>query len=594
MAQSTTPAVARWRSGLARGIAALLVAVATFAPVSPVGAIDPATAVVSTGLNHSCAVDTDGTLWCWGSNYRAQLGIGSIDPVFGNGVDSPIQVGSDTDWRSVTAAGVTTCAIKTDDSLYCWGFNIYGAVGNGSTTTQTSPVLIGSGYQSVSGFSTHNCGIKVDGSLFCWGYNPYGGIGDGTSNNSRLSPVQVGSDTDWSQVSAGSNYTCALKSSGAIYCWGHNSFGQIGTLTGLGASGPGVHTPSQVGSDTDWTAVGAGLSTPCATKADGSLYCWGQNRKGELGGGVGDNNPHPTPTPFVDVPEPAPVEPDPVIEDEPVALSLPFFGVQSARAAGSVTWNDVRPSAHSCATTSDDRIYCWGDGAAGALGQGNTASSKAPLQVALGEPAAPSVVTDPSVNEVPELGVELTGLAGSWTGAPVPTFEFQWYRCTRSGSAVTATRVPSGCTKLSGATSRSYTPVRADVAKRLRLAVKATNTLGSVTRFSATSSIVVAAPFNSSAPTVSGTVRVGRSLSARAGSFSGTSPMSYGYQWFACTSKVRASATLDGSCVAIGGATGSRVTLTRAEGGKFIVVGVTATNAYGSATHYSNATTAVR
>lgn len=552
---------------------------------------------VSAAEMHSCAIKTNGTLWCWGSNHRGQLGIGSIDPVFGNGVDSPVQVGSDSDWRSVSAASYWTCAIKTDNSLYCWGFNSQGQVGDGTTTERLSPTLIGSDYQMVSGFLTHSCGLKTDGTLHCWGYNLYGGIGDGTSNNSRLAPVQVGGDTDWSQVSAGGYYSCALKNSGTIYCWGINSYGQIGTLTGLGDSGPGVHTPSQVGSDTDWTAVGAGLSTPCATKTDGSLYCWGQNRLGELGGGWGgDLDPHPTPVPFAGVPEPPPVEPDPVIEDEdPVVFTLPSFGVQSAWATGGATWNDVRPSAHSCATTSDDRIYCWGDGAAGALGQGNTTSSKAPLQVALGAVTAPAILADPVIGEGPEVGVELSGIdVGRWLGAPIPTFSYQWLSCSRAGAAVSGSRAPSGCSTIRGATSRTYTPTSSVLGKRLRLAVTARNSLGTLVRTSATSAVVYSEPVNSRPPTVSGTATVGKRLTAKSGTFVGTAPMTYAYQWFACTARVSASSTLSGTCTLIGGANTSTFTITSSQRTRFLIVRVTATNAHGSAVHYSASTSAVR
>lgn len=642
MAQSTRTAAARWRSRIARTITVLVVALAAYAPVSPAAALGT-TAVVSTGTNHTCAIDTDGTLWCWGwtgaprgfigdgttatsstpvqvgtdtdwvtvsageahscalksngtlwcwgSNFRGQLGIGTFSASSSLGADSPVQVGSDTDWRTVSSGRGGTCAVKTDNTLYCWGYNADGQLGDGTTTSRPSPTLIGSNYLGVSTGWDHSCALAADHSIRCWGWNPYGAIGDGTTT-SRLVPTTVGTDTDWSGVSAGSHYSCAIKSSGEVFCWGLNAYGETGTSVNSGLWGPGNLSPLQVGTDTDWTAVTAGNRQSCATKADGSMYCWGQNKKGELGGSVGDLDLHPAPTLFVNVPDPAPVDPAPVV-DEPNAF-VPSFGPATARAASSAGWSEVRISTHACATTTDNRIYCWGDGATGALGQGTTASSKKPLQVALGTPAAPSVVADPSIATVPQVGEELTGLAGSWNGAPVPSFSYQWFRCTKIGVATSGTRVPAGCTKISGATSLSYTPVRLDNAKRLRLGVTAVNTIGTLVRYSSTSAPVVTAPYNLSAPAISGTVRVGKVLTARAGTFAGTTPVSFTYQWYACSSKVKASASLTAGCVLIDGATASRFTITGDQAGKFLVVGVTATNSYGEATHYSAATVAVR
>jgi len=550
--------------------------------------------VVSAGSNHSCAIKTNGTLYCWGSNFRGQLGLGTVDEVFGLGQDSPVQVGTDTDWRSVSASSLNTCAIKTDDSLYCWGYNADGEVGDGTQVLRSLPTLVGGPYRAVSVGSRHSCAITTGNELRCWGMNFAGAVGDG-SRVDRLVPTTVGSDTDWSQASAGGNYTCASKTNGTVWCWGANSFGEIGSLESIGATPPGMTVPSRVGTDTDWVAVGAGEWQSCATKSDGSLYCWGQNKKGELGGGGPDSDPHPTPVIFVSVPDPAPVEPEPVTEDTSTLFRFLNFTTSIANATDDSTWSEVRVSAHACATTSDDRIYCWGDNSKGALGQGNLTSSKAPLQVALGALAAPTIATDPVVSEPqPEAGYALSGTAGTWYAAPIPTFTYQWYRCTRDGGAVTSTRVPSGCAVIGSARALTYTPTTSDIGKRLRIAVKAENSQGKLTRYSAASAVVVSLPVLSKAPTVSGTTTVGKKLTAKPGTWSGTTPISYAYQWYACTSKVAASATLSGTCTAIPLATSSTFTLAASQRTKYVMVRVTATNSVDTAVHYSAATNAVR
>jgi hypothetical protein len=199
----------------------------------------------------------------------------------------------------------------------------------------------------------------------------------------------------------------------------------------------------------------------------------------------------------------------------------------------------------------------------------------------------------PSVLGTTIAGQSLTAETGIWSGFPAPTFTYRWYRCTAEGAAVIT--VPRTCTLLRSATSGSYIPVAADANKYLRVAVTATNAAGSSTALSATSALVVSAPQNSKFPTVSGTARVGNKLTAKSGTWSGTVPITYAYQWYTCTTKVAANASLsEGTCLLISLATSSTYTLTANERTKFVMVRVTATNSVDTAVYYSAATAAVR
>ena len=182
---------------------------------------------VSTNYLHTCAVETDGTLWCWGLNANLEAGTTS------NFTWSPAQIGGTT-WKQVTTGLYHTCAIKTDETLWCWGGNLSGQLGSDSIpvlpTSQTSdPVQVtGTTWQSVSAGESHTCAIMLDGTLWCWGSNTSGQLGDNTLD-SKSTPVAVGTfGQTWAMVAAGVTHTCALATGGALWCWGDNSAGQLG------------------------------------------------------------------------------------------------------------------------------------------------------------------------------------------------------------------------------------------------------------------------------------------------------------------------------------------------------------------------------
>ena len=253
---------------------------------------------VAAGGYHTCALKTDGTVYCWGDNHSGQLGDNTDNdkytPVPVKGVEGKDFV---TNISQVAAGGYHTCALKTDRTVYCWGDNSFGQLGDNTNTHRYAPVQVkgvnGEKYLTditqISAGGVNTCALKTDGTVYCWGYYNYiSQLGDST--NKRYIPVQVkgvdgeGYLTDITQISAGVSYTCALKTNGAVYCWGDNPFGQLGDNTDINR-----YTPVQVkgvngeGYLTDITQISADGANTCALKTDGTVYCWGDNYYGQLG-----------------------------------------------------------------------------------------------------------------------------------------------------------------------------------------------------------------------------------------------------------------------------------------------------------------------
>ena len=201
----------------------------------------------ATGRAVSTVIKTDGTLWTWGQNYQGQIG----DNTTAN-KSSPVQtVAAGNNWKQVTT-GYAVGAIKTDGTLWTWGYNIYGALGTNDTANRSSPVqtvAAGNNWKQVSGGKTSIMAIKTDGTLWGWGFNNYGQLGTNDRTN-RSSPVQtVAGGTNWKQAFV-NNSSVAIKTDGTLWTWGQNAFGGLGNGTTTGTS-----SPIQVGSLTTWQAA---------------------------------------------------------------------------------------------------------------------------------------------------------------------------------------------------------------------------------------------------------------------------------------------------------------------------------------------------
>jgi alpha-tubulin suppressor-like RCC1 family protein len=215
---------------------------------------------------------TNGTLWMWGLNNSGALGDGTQVAK-----SSPIQVGSNTDWASVSFTDAHVMALKTDGSLWGWGSNGSGAVGNNtSSTVKTSPVqVLGSltTWAKAAAGVSHTVAVRTDGTLWTWGIGTGGQLGDGTTVT-KSSPVQVGSLSDWADVQVNSS-AIARKTDGTLWTWGFGTNGQLGDGTNTTKS-----SPVQVGSGTYWSTIQAISTLSAATRTDGSLWVFGNNSTG--------------------------------------------------------------------------------------------------------------------------------------------------------------------------------------------------------------------------------------------------------------------------------------------------------------------------
>jgi alpha-tubulin suppressor-like RCC1 family protein len=254
--------------------------VARDAPVR-VGLAQPAVAVAA-GYNHTCAIGRDGSLWCWGDNTEGQLG--QDDVTGAPNAMSPLRVGTRSDWLRVSGGQGHTCAIEgaaAGGTMWCWGRNSDSETGTHAGALQVrAPAQTGtfSDWKELDVGQDSSCGVRSNGSLWCWGDDSFGQLGAAPSSQAVTVPAQVGAQTDYARVSIDTFSACALTNGGTVACWGRNAEGQLG----LGDSAD-RYAPTQVGTLTSWTSVSVGRFHSCFAQAGGSIYCTGDDSAGELG-----------------------------------------------------------------------------------------------------------------------------------------------------------------------------------------------------------------------------------------------------------------------------------------------------------------------
>lgn len=292
---------------------------------------------ISVGGLTSCAM-IGGVPKCWGYNYWGELGDGNNT---NTNAPTAISVLVSQTVQAILGGELVSCAIS-NGALSCWGYNAYGELGDGTTTTRNTPagvVGLGSGVSAVAVGENHVCAI-VNSALYCWGYNAYGQLGLGDNTNRTAATAVPSLTSGVTAVAAGSNHTCVIQN-GAVKCFGNNANGELGNGTNTNANTP----VAVAGAASGATSVAAGTSHSCAI-ISGAAYCWGYNGYGQIGDGT-------------------------AISKSAATAVTGLTGTVTQITAG---------DGHSCAIAGGG-AFCWGYNGYGELGNGTTTSSETPVAV---------------------------------------------------------------------------------------------------------------------------------------------------------------------------------------------------------------------
>jgi len=301
------------------------------------------------GYAHTVAIKTDGTLWMWGNNAHGQLG----DNTTASRSTPRQEFTSSTNWKQVSG-GRHTAAIKTDGTLWAWGLNSYGQLGDNTTANRSTPrqeFTSSTNWKQVAAGYRHTVAIKTDGTLWAWGRGIDGQLGDNTLVE-KNTPIQVGTATNWKQVVVAESRSIAIKTDGTLWAWGHNYFGGLGT--GFGQTK--VSNPSQIGTATNWKQVSSAAYFAAAIKTDGTLWSWGDSANFIVGvGHFGDNT-------------------SVAVRSTPIQEFTSSTNWKQVSCAGKQT------SASTAAIKTDGTLWLWGSNSYGRLGDNTTEHRSTPRQ----------------------------------------------------------------------------------------------------------------------------------------------------------------------------------------------------------------------
>jgi len=298
---------------------------------------------LAAGSEHTCVIKSDHSLWCWGNNSEGEIGDGTKEMR-----TSPVRVGEDNDWTKIALGLQYSCATKLDHSLWCWGDNSETQLGDATLDEIFVPTQIDLGHDveslNLASQTQTTCEIDTLNTLYCWGQNFWGQAGSDTYDT-PVAPAQVGEEGEWSSVTVGALHGCAIKLNGTLWCWGANYLGQLGNGTYVGTI-----APLAIGELENWQFTSVGSSESCVINDEGDLWCWGFNASGQLGDGTED------------------------LQGTPVAI------------AEEESWSSVSigGGAFTCAIHTDKSLWCWGDNASGQLGDGSLDNKNTPYQIDAG------------------------------------------------------------------------------------------------------------------------------------------------------------------------------------------------------------------
>jgi alpha-tubulin suppressor-like RCC1 family protein len=286
---------------------------------------------VSGGQTHYCALTSTSDAWCWGTNALPDT-TGSVVTT-----NAPTEVQSDISWSAVSPGSAHNCAIDASQVAYCWGSNTSGQLGDQSTTTRFTirPVQGGFTFTQIASGGSHTCGLS-GAAAFCWGSNQFRQLGDGSTEPNRTAPTVVLGGQAFQSVGSGQTFSCGLNTQGRTYCWGS-------------IAGGGNPSPITYAAAPNFTSITVGVGHACGVTVENDAYCWGINTWGQVGDSTTTSRTAPT------------------------------------KVAGTLKFHQVSAGAeHTCGLTTDGAVACWGRNRGGELGESTAAFRTTPKHVVLG------------------------------------------------------------------------------------------------------------------------------------------------------------------------------------------------------------------
>jgi alpha-tubulin suppressor-like RCC1 family protein len=349
-------------------------------------------ATLAAGQSHTCGLTTTSLAYCWGRNFEGQIGDGTS----AQSRPAPTPVLGGQTFTALTAGQLHTCGLTSAGAALCWGWNVFGQLGDGSTRNQLAPAAVTGSqvFTALTAGTYHTCGVSNAGVAFCWGANNYGEVGDGSTAR-RTSPTRVSGARAFTSLAALGQHTCGLTSLGVAFCWGRNIEAQLGV-------GPGNPLPTTVPTRVITTqrliALAPGETHTCALTGSGAAFCWGSNLNGQLGDAGTQRT---TPAAVAGAQTFATVSAGSQHSCGLTSSGVAFCwgtngngqlgdGTQLERGAptvvvGGIAFAKVSAGAqHTCGLTSAGSAYCWGSNQFGQIGDGTTSTRFTPVQVAGG------------------------------------------------------------------------------------------------------------------------------------------------------------------------------------------------------------------